>query len=248
MHLVKVTDVQPSQTRPFDEVRDRLAQEWHRQRQENAKQHLYAGLMRKYRIVADPAVRPLLPSILADKRGGAMRLRLLALDRGLLSPLAVARSRSPARLSCDLQEDAPGEFSVVWKTPMIGDLRLALDPEISGPDRDIGPDGNPDDRQRGRADVAPPGRQTCAAGPCGSQGLETHDDRRARAGRVHGRQHLGPTPDAAAAASRQFPAARVAGRSPERISALGSSTSCSASITCCSSWPCSFSRPEHGDW
>ena len=61
VHLVKVTDLQPPRRRPFDEVRDRLAQEWHRQRQEAARQQLYAGLMRKYRIVADPAVRPFLP-------------------------------------------------------------------------------------------------------------------------------------------------------------------------------------------
>ena len=66
VHLVQVTDVQPSQTRAFHEVRDRLAQEWHRQQQENAKQQLYAGLMRKYRIVADPTIRALLPSILAE--------------------------------------------------------------------------------------------------------------------------------------------------------------------------------------
>ena len=66
LHLVKVTDRQPSRSLPFDEIRDRLAQEWHRQQQENAKQQLYAGLMRKYRIVADPTIRALLPSILAE--------------------------------------------------------------------------------------------------------------------------------------------------------------------------------------
>ena len=33
----------------------------------------------------------------------------------------------------DLSEDRPGEFSVLWKTPMLGEMRLALDPVFSGP-------------------------------------------------------------------------------------------------------------------
>jgi hypothetical protein len=62
LHLVKVTHVQPSRIKAFDEVRERLAQEWHRQRQETAGAQLYAELLRKYQIVADPPVRPLLGS------------------------------------------------------------------------------------------------------------------------------------------------------------------------------------------
>jgi hydrogenase/urease accessory protein HupE len=33
----------------------------------------------------------------------------------------------------DLREDRPGEYSVLWKTPMLGEMRLALDPAFSGP-------------------------------------------------------------------------------------------------------------------
>jgi hydrogenase/urease accessory protein HupE len=33
----------------------------------------------------------------------------------------------------DLREDRPGEYSVLWKTPMQGEMRLALDPAFSGP-------------------------------------------------------------------------------------------------------------------
>jgi hydrogenase/urease accessory protein HupE len=33
----------------------------------------------------------------------------------------------------DLREDRPGEYSVLWKTPMLGEMRLALDPTFSGP-------------------------------------------------------------------------------------------------------------------
>jgi hypothetical protein len=60
LHLVKVTAVQGSRIHDFAEVRERLAQEWHRQRQQAAAAAFYAGLMRKYRIDADPQVRALL--------------------------------------------------------------------------------------------------------------------------------------------------------------------------------------------
>jgi len=32
----------------------------------------------------------------------------------------------------ELRETLPGEYSVLWKTPMVGDARLALEPEFSG--------------------------------------------------------------------------------------------------------------------
>ena len=50
----------------------------------------------------------------------------------LLAPLpGHAHEVRPAYL--DLSEDRPGEFSVLWKTPMLGEMRLALDPVFSGP-------------------------------------------------------------------------------------------------------------------
>ena len=54
--------VSPAQTLPFAEVRERLTEEWYRERQETAQTRLVDGLMRKYRIVADTAVRPWLGS------------------------------------------------------------------------------------------------------------------------------------------------------------------------------------------
>ena len=63
LHLIKVTEAPPSRALPFTEVRERLAQEWRRERQETADAQLYEGLLRKYRLVADAAVRPLLGSI-----------------------------------------------------------------------------------------------------------------------------------------------------------------------------------------
>ena len=41
-----------------------------------------------------------------------------------------AHELRPAYL--ELRETAPNEFSVLWKTPMVGDLRLSLEPEFSG--------------------------------------------------------------------------------------------------------------------
>ena len=50
----------------------------------------------------------------------------------LLSPAAsLGHEVRPAYL--EVSEDRPGEFSVLWKTPMLGDLRLALAPAFSGP-------------------------------------------------------------------------------------------------------------------
>lgn len=50
----------------------------------------------------------------------------------LLSPVpAQAHEVRPAYL--DLREDRPGEFSVLWKTPMLGEMRLALAPAFAGP-------------------------------------------------------------------------------------------------------------------
>ncbi|HEX2509348.1 MAG TPA: HupE/UreJ family protein [Microvirga sp.] len=61
-----------------------------------------------------------------------MRFRILIVLAALLSPFAgVCHEIRPAYF--DLHEDRPGEFSVLWKTPMRGDLRLALDPALSGP-------------------------------------------------------------------------------------------------------------------
>lgn len=60
LHLVKVTAVSPPEARPFVEVRERLAEEWRRERQEAAQAQLLRGLMEKYRVSVDPAVRPFL--------------------------------------------------------------------------------------------------------------------------------------------------------------------------------------------
>lgn len=56
---------------------------------------------------------------------------------GLFSGRAFAHEMRPAYL--ELQEEAPGEFLALWKTPMRGDLRLALSPEFSGSTKNLTP-------------------------------------------------------------------------------------------------------------
>lgn len=60
LHLVKVTAVSPPQPRPFVETRERLVEEWRRERQEAANTQLLHALVRKYRVTVEPTVRPFL--------------------------------------------------------------------------------------------------------------------------------------------------------------------------------------------
>ena len=60
-----------------------------------------------------------------------MRRSALALLAALALPLGcLAHEVRPSFL--ELREIVPGEFSVLWKTPMLGEARLALEPEFSG--------------------------------------------------------------------------------------------------------------------
>ena len=66
--------------------------------------------------------------------GDLLRVLVLIGFAGLFpAPLSVAHEVRPAYL--DLREDAPGSFDVLFKTPMRGDARLALDVVFSGPVR-----------------------------------------------------------------------------------------------------------------
>ncbi|MPR11282.1 HupE/UreJ family protein [Microvirga tunisiensis] len=58
-------------------------------------------------------------------------LPILVALASLLTPLpGHAHEVRPAYL--DLREERTGEFSVLWKTPMVGEMRLALQPVFSG--------------------------------------------------------------------------------------------------------------------
>jgi hypothetical protein len=60
LHLVKVTRTSPPHLRPFAEVRERLVEEWRRERQDAAQAQLLPRLLRKHRVTVDPAVLPFL--------------------------------------------------------------------------------------------------------------------------------------------------------------------------------------------
>jgi hypothetical protein len=60
LHLVRITSVSPPQARAFSDVRERLVEEWRRERQGAAQAQLLRDLVRKYRVTVDPAVRPFL--------------------------------------------------------------------------------------------------------------------------------------------------------------------------------------------
>ena len=67
--------------------------------------------------------------------------RLLPVTAGLavlfMSVSAFGHEVRPAYL--ELREESQGEFSVLWKTPMLGDARLALEPEFSGDAKAVSP-------------------------------------------------------------------------------------------------------------
>jgi hydrogenase/urease accessory protein HupE len=55
----------------------------------------------------------------------------------LLAYTASAHEVRPAYL--ELREAKPGQFTVTWKTPMLGDARLALEPEFGGDVKTVAP-------------------------------------------------------------------------------------------------------------
>jgi PPIC-type PPIASE domain len=65
LHLVRVSVLQTAQLRPFSEVRERVAQEWRREQEKSAKERYLAELRKKYGLVVDDAIRPLVAPMAA---------------------------------------------------------------------------------------------------------------------------------------------------------------------------------------
>jgi len=59
-HLVRVNERQAVEPRPYGEVRDQLLEEWHRTAQARAREQFFAGLLKKYDVVVDASVQPLI--------------------------------------------------------------------------------------------------------------------------------------------------------------------------------------------
>lgn len=58
-HVVQVSEVQAGEERPFDQVRTRVLEDWHRLQQEKATEQYFASLLKKYDVVVDEDLRPL---------------------------------------------------------------------------------------------------------------------------------------------------------------------------------------------
>jgi hypothetical protein len=53
--------------RPFLEVRERVAEEWRREQEKSAKERYLAELRKKYGLVVDDAIKPLVAPMAAAK-------------------------------------------------------------------------------------------------------------------------------------------------------------------------------------
>jgi parvulin-like peptidyl-prolyl isomerase len=59
-HLVQVTHLRPEGTRPFEDVRDDVINDWRRERERDTKAAYLSKLRDKYRVTTDPGAEQLL--------------------------------------------------------------------------------------------------------------------------------------------------------------------------------------------
>lgn len=62
-HLVRVSEREDARQRPFDEVRTQVLAEWQRARQTEINEQFFEELLKKYDVVVEPSVQPLLGSL-----------------------------------------------------------------------------------------------------------------------------------------------------------------------------------------
>jgi PPIC-type PPIASE domain len=67
LHLVRVSTLQEAQLRPFSDVRARVVEEWRRGQETLAKERYLAELGKKYGLVVDDAIKPLIASTATAK-------------------------------------------------------------------------------------------------------------------------------------------------------------------------------------
>jgi parvulin-like peptidyl-prolyl isomerase len=60
VHLVRVDARQAGQERPFAEVRAQALDEWQREQQEKAGKQFFARLLKKYDVIVEDSVKPLI--------------------------------------------------------------------------------------------------------------------------------------------------------------------------------------------
>ena len=59
LHLVRVSELKPGARRDFAEVKPQVLDRWHEQHQRENSEKYFAGLLKKYDVVLDDAVKPL---------------------------------------------------------------------------------------------------------------------------------------------------------------------------------------------
>jgi parvulin-like peptidyl-prolyl isomerase len=62
-HLVRVVDMKPAQLPAFEEAREQVLEDWHRLQQERANAQFFEILLKKYKVVVDESVEPLIGSL-----------------------------------------------------------------------------------------------------------------------------------------------------------------------------------------
>lgn len=70
LHLVQVTEAKPARQREFAEVRAQVLERWRAQRQQEDNETYFAGLLKKYDVVVDENLKPLLDPLVAMKEAG----------------------------------------------------------------------------------------------------------------------------------------------------------------------------------
>ena len=171
-HLVFVTARDEGQVPTFEEVRAQLTEEWQREQEANARNAYFAALLEKYDVQATaqcPAPARSRAVAAQGRRSSEAHARVPARAvPGFVLP-ALAHEVRPAYL--ELRESASGELDVLWKTPMIGDMRLSLAPILSGASEETHAARDAAHRRRGSSDLATATAwNRCAAARCMSTG------------------------------------------------------------------------------
>jgi len=63
LHLVRVSEVKPANRREFSEVKTQVLARWREQRQREDNEKYFASLLKKYDVVVDDSVKPLIGSL-----------------------------------------------------------------------------------------------------------------------------------------------------------------------------------------
>ena len=59
-HLVRVNRMEAARSQPFDAVREKVLQDWYRNQQEIVNEMFYQSLLKKYEIIVDDSIKPLI--------------------------------------------------------------------------------------------------------------------------------------------------------------------------------------------